>query len=131
VSLPYDYHRASCCNAPFLPLVTRDIIEHGFLCEHCGGTGAELEDLPPRVARHLTQWAEQYSDLHEVAHWEEAHRLAIGNYEEVFEQTAMQAEAMLEALPVAILPPLLDTFPALVWEDHDECLDIRPEELEI
>ncbi len=131
VALPFNYQRANCCHAPFLPLVTRDVIEHGLLCEHCGATGVEMEDLPPRVARHLTQWAEQYADLHEVAHWEEAHREAIGDYEDVFEQTAMQAQAMLEALPVAILPPLLDTFPAVVWEDHDECLDIRPEELEI
>lgn len=131
VSLPMEYERAPCCQAPFLPLVTRDVIEHGLLCEHCGGTGMDLDDLPEDLRRRLSQWADQYGDLHEVAHWEEDQRGGVAEYEEVFEQAADRAETMLEALPVTILPPLLEVVPAVVWEDHDECLDIRPEELEI
>jgi hypothetical protein len=26
---------------------------------------------------------------------------------------------------------LLDHYPAIVWEDHDECLEVRPEDVQL
>jgi hypothetical protein len=28
-----------------------------------------------------------------------------------------------------IVPHLLEQFPAVVWEDQDECLEVRPEDI--
>ncbi|MEO0453439.1 MAG: hypothetical protein AAFY98_04805 [Verrucomicrobiota bacterium] len=131
VSLPLGYTEAPCCKAPLVPLVTRDVIEHGLLCLHCGDTAMELDDLPAKSKRLLTQWARQYADVHEVAHWEDEEKAQVDDYEEAFEQAADFAGTLLESLPETILPGLLDLFPVIIWEDHDECLDVRPEELEI
>jgi hypothetical protein len=27
------------------------------------------------------------------------------------------------------MPPLLETYPAVIWEDQDECLEVRPEDV--
>ena len=27
------------------------------------------------------------------------------------------------------MPPLLEVYPAVIWEDQDECLEVRPEDV--
>jgi hypothetical protein len=27
------------------------------------------------------------------------------------------------------MPPLLEFYPAVIWEDQDECLEVRPEDV--
>ncbi len=128
---PSAYPQAACCPAPLLPLITRDIAVSGMICEHCGGTAVAFGDIPEPLRGRLTAWAEQYSVIHDVAHWDEARKKAEGEYQATFDQAAERAEAMLIELATEILPPMLDEYPAIIWEDHDECLDVRAEDLDL
>src|SRR5919205_364008 len=35
-TIPPAYLEAPCCRAPLLPLFTRDVLESGLICQHCG-----------------------------------------------------------------------------------------------
>src|SRR5512145_2499289 len=35
---PQAYPESSCCRAPLLPLLTRDVLDAGLVCQHCGET---------------------------------------------------------------------------------------------
>jgi hypothetical protein len=47
------------------------------------------------------------------------------------EEAAMQAEELLAQLSEDIVPLLLESVPAILWEDQDECLEVRPEDIEL
>ena len=126
---PSAYAEAPCCRAPLLPLVTRDIIESGLLCQHCGDTAVPLEDIPAELQAELKSWAEEYGPVHAVAHWEDRQRKSAGDYDQALEQAASQAEKLLAKVGRVILPRFLEYYPAVVWEDQDECLEVRPEDL--
>ena len=34
---PAAYPDSECCRAPLLPLLTRDVLESGLVCQHCSG----------------------------------------------------------------------------------------------
>ena len=129
VSPPGRYREAECCRAPLLPLFTRDLLESGLLCLHCGGTAVPFEDIPAPLQSALRKWAQEYADVHDVAHWEDAQRKAAGDYEQAVEEAAGRAEKLLARAARNPLPRMLESFPALVWEDQDECLDVRPEDI--
>jgi hypothetical protein len=129
--IPSDYTEASCCRAPLLPLLTREIGETGLICQHCGDTCLTLDELPDDSRRLLTQWHEEYRPVHEVAHWEEGRRRSAGDYEQQLESAAREAEQILARAGRDLAPGLLDYYPAVVWEDQDECLEVRPEDIEI
>jgi hypothetical protein len=40
-------------------------------------------------------------------------------------------ERLLTEAGKKIAPKLLEHFPAVVWEDQDECLGVRPEDVEL
>ena len=126
---PADYPDSSCCRAPVLPLFTRDIIENGLICQHCGETVTPFDELPAELAPGIREWAEEYAKVHAVAHWDDAQRKKAGNFDAAFEDAAKEAERLLLALSAEILPKMLDHFPAIVWEDQDECLEVRPEDI--
>src|SRR5947199_8232094 len=46
---PAAYTEAPCCRAPLLPLLTRDVLESGLVCQHCSGTAASFEELPAEL----------------------------------------------------------------------------------
>ncbi len=130
VNPPVDFPAAECCRAPLLPMVTRDVLENGLICLHCNGTALPLEELADGSLRErLSKWAEDYSSIHGVAHWDEIRQNKHPNYEQAFESAAQQSERLLAYQGVELAPALMEFFPAVIWEDQDECLQVRPEDI--
>jgi hypothetical protein len=130
VSPPGGYVEAGCCRAPLLPLFTRDIVESGLICQHCGETAVAWDDIPEGLQDPIRTWSSEYAAIHGVAHWEDAQRRRCSNYDEELERAAKQAEVLLTSARDKLVPLLLDHYSTLVWEDHDECLEVRPEDIE-
>ena len=79
----------------------------------------------------LEAWASEYGPVHAVAHWDDRQRKAARNYDRAFENAAKEAERMLAKAGRTLAPKLLEFYPALVWEDQDECLEVRPEDVSL
>jgi hypothetical protein len=126
---PAAYLESPCCRAPQLPLLTRDVRDCGLICQHCNETLVPFEDIPVTVRGRLELWATQYAPVHAVAHWDDRQRKRAGNYDRAYENAALEAERLLGRVGSEIAPSLLDHFAAVVWEDHDECLEVRPEDI--
>lgn len=122
---------AECCRAPLLPFFTRDIVANGLLCFHCGETAQPFEDLPFGIQTQFKDWGEKYAQAHAVAHWDDRQRREVSNYDAAFEDAAGRAEVFLKEAATQLLPQFLELYPALVWEDQDECLEVRPEDIEL
>jgi hypothetical protein len=129
-TVPADYLEAPCCRAPLLPLLTRDVVESGLVCEHCGATAVEFADLDASLQEEVKLWADQYGLVHQVAHWDDDKRKRFVDYDRAMEEAAEKAEQLLVDVGRQIAPKFLEFYPALVWEDHDECLEVRPEDIE-
>jgi hypothetical protein len=126
---PIAYTESPCCRAPILPLLTRDVAETGLICPHCDERLVEAVDLPGECSRLLLDWAGEYSPVHAVAHWDDRQRKSSGDYERAFEEAAKAAEMLLVRAGTEVAPALLDHYPAIIWEDQDECLEVRPEDV--
>jgi hypothetical protein len=129
VTPPAAYPESPCCRAPFLPLLTRDVRESGLICQHCGETLVPFEEIPAEIRNEIETWAQHYEPVHAVAHWDDRQRRGAGNYDAAFENAAEQAEHLLARASRELVPKLLQIYPAVVWEDHDECLEVRPEDV--
>ncbi len=126
---PRDYTDSTCCRAPLLPLITRDVIEQGLVCQHCNGTAIAFDDIPAEVQKQLREWSEKYTPIHQVAHWDDRQQKRSGNYDRALEDAATEAERLLATAGTKLAPALLEFYPAVLWEDQDECLDVRPEDI--
>ncbi|HYG21227.1 MAG TPA: hypothetical protein VEH04_00485 [Verrucomicrobiae bacterium] len=126
---PSAYSESPCCRAPFLPLLTRDVRDTGLICQHCNDTLVPVDEIPETVRESIETWATQYAPIHAVAHWDDRQRKSAGSYDHAFENAAKQAEALLVRAGGQISSRLLDFYPAIVWEDQDECLEVRPEDV--
>jgi hypothetical protein len=126
---PQAYSESACCRAPSLPLLTRDLPEAGLICQHCNETLLAFEEIPQPLQKELGSWAELYAPVHAVAHWDDRQRKSSGNYDRAYENAAHEAERLLGTLGGQLAPRLLDAYPAIVWEDQDECLEVRPEDV--
>ena len=126
---PPGYPESPCCRAPLLPLLTRDVRETGLVCQHCSETLVPFEEIPGAVAGELETWASEYAPIHAVAHWDDEQRKRAGGYERAYERAADEAERLLARAGGKLAPRLLDFYPAVVWEDQDECLEVRPEDV--
>ena len=126
---PPAYTEAVCCRAPLLPLLTRDALESGLVCQHCSATAVPLEEIPAELQSSLKSWAEEYAPVHAVAHWEDRQRKSVGDYDRAYENAARGTERLLAQVGAQIAPKFLDFYPAVVWEDQDECLEVRPEDI--
>jgi hypothetical protein len=126
---PAAYLESPCCRAPMLPFLTRDIRETGLICQHCADTLVPFDEIPDAVRGDLENWAVQYSPIHGVAHWDDRQRKGAGNYDRAYEQAAKEAEALLARAGQQLAPRLLEFYPAVIWEDQDECLEVRPEDV--
>ena len=131
VTPPAAYPESPCCRAPLLPLLTRDVQESGLICQHCSLTLVPFEEIPAELRTDLDRWATQYAPIHAVAHWDDRQRKSAGNYDRAFEQAAKEAERLLELVARQLLPKFLEHYPAVVWEDQDECLDVQPEDIHL
>ena len=130
-AIPQGYVEASCCGAPLLPWFTRDIIDVGLGCIHCSEPAVPFEEIPSQLQPALRKWADEYSPIHAVAHWEEFQRKTVDDYEEAYEEAAENAEKLLVFAGKRLVPQLAEFYPTIVWEDHDECLEVRPEDIEV
>ena len=128
---PAAYPDSPCCRAPFLPLLTRDVRDSGLICQHCGETLVPFDDLPAELRPSLASWAADYQPVHAVAHWDEGKQKSVPDYDEAYEDAAEKAEELLALAGRELAPRLLEHYPALVWEDQDECLEVRPEDVAI
>src|SRR2546425_1067745 len=126
---PPAYAEAPCCRAPLLPLLTRDVLESGLVCQHCSEAAVPFEELPAELRSRIKAWAEEYSGIHAVAHWDDRQRKRVSNYDRAFEEAATKAEKLLAVVATEIAPKLAEHYPAVVWEDQDECLEVRPEDI--
>jgi hypothetical protein len=126
---PAAYTESPCCRAPMLPLLTRDVHEAGLICQHCNETLVAFEDIPDAVRQNLESWAERYGPVHAVAHWDDAQRKSSGDYDRAYEKAAKDAERLLAEAGASIAKGLLEFYPSVVWEDQDECLEVRPEDV--
>lgn len=129
-SAPHGYPEAPCCRAPLLPLFTREITESGLVCQHCAGNAVAYEDIPADLHPPFEAWSKEYAAVHAVAHWDDSQRRSVKHYDRELERAAEKAEGLLAKAGLTLIPLLLDHYPAVVWEDQDECLDIRPEDIE-
>jgi hypothetical protein len=127
-TFPAAYAEAECCHAPLLPLLTRDVKESGFGCMHCGGTAVEFADIAEPLRTELAAWADEYAPVHAVAHWEDEKQKPAKRYQDKLEDAAQSAEQLL-ARGHALARKLLDVYPTVIWEDQDECLEVRPEDI--
>jgi hypothetical protein len=126
---PGAYQEAPCCRAPLLPLLTRDVNESGLVCQHCGDSAVPFAEIPPDLQDELRRWAEEYATHHNVAHWDEQQRKDCVDYDVELENAATAVEELLQEAGRQLAPKLLDAFPAVIWEDQDECLEVRPEDI--
>jgi hypothetical protein len=90
-----------------------------------------FEDIPPAVQAELNSWAAEYAPVHAVAHWDDRQRKSAGDYDHAYETAAENAERLLARAGSKLAPRLLEFYPAVVWEDQDECLEVRPEDVEL
>lgn len=130
VTVPANYAVADCCQTPLLPMITRDVHESGLICIHCNETAIGSNHLPADSKSQLIDWARQYAEYHEVAHWDDRRKGTEEHYGKELEKAAQQASQLMAAAASDIFPALLEQFPSVVWEDHDECLSVRPDEIE-
>jgi hypothetical protein len=128
---PAAYADSPCCRSPLLPLVTRDVRDSGLICQHCNETLVPFEEIPAGVRSELDLWAQQYAPVHAVAHWDDRQRRSSGNYDHAYDNAAKEAERLLANAGREVIPKLLEYYPAIIWEDQDECLDVRPEDVEL
>jgi hypothetical protein len=126
---PGEYPESACCRAPLLPLITRDVVDHGLICQHCNGTAVAFDDVPVDLRPMLKNWATEYAPIHQVAHWDDRQKKRSANYDDAMEEAAEGAERLLAAAGNKLAPALLEFYPVVVWEDQDECLDVRPEDI--
>ncbi len=128
---PAAYAESACCRAPMLPLLTRDVRETGLICQHCGDTLVPFSELPASLQGELEAWGSQYANVHAVAHWDERQRREVPDYDRALDDAAEQAERLLAQAGRELAPKLLDFYPAVAWEDMDECLEVRPEDVKL
>ncbi len=128
---PSAYSEAPCCRAPLLPLLTRDVLEAGLVCQHCSETAIPFDEIPEQLQAEIKSWAEEYAAVHAVAHWDEPKQRRVSDYDEEFENAATTTEKLLAIAGSRLAPKLAEFYPALVWEDQDECLEVRPEDIEL
>jgi hypothetical protein len=130
-TMPGTYVESPCCHSPALPLLTRDVRESGLVCLHCSETLAPFDEIPADIRGDLQDWAQQYEPVHAVAHWDDRQRRRAGSYDTAFEGAAQQAEKFLAQAGKDLAPRLLNHYPAAIWEDQDECLEVRPEDVSL
>ncbi len=128
---PAAYSESPCCRAPFLPLLTRDARESGLICQHCNETLVPFDEIPAEIRGEIESWVRQYEPVHAVAHWDDRQRRRAGNFDAAYENAAQEAEKLLAYAGKELAPKLLNFYAAAVWEDQDDCLEVRPEDVPI
>ena len=90
-----------------------------------------FDELPIELRVILEPWAKEYEPIHAVAHWDDRQRKRVGNYDGAYENAAQSAEKLLSIAGRDLAPKLLDSYATVIWEDQDECLEVRPEDVRL
>ena len=98
---------------------------------HCDEVLLPADELPGECRPAILAWAGEYAPVHAVAHWDDHQRKSSGDFDRAFEAAAKNAEVLLARAGTEIAPLLLDHYPAVIWEDQDECLEVRPEDVKL
>ena len=114
-----------------LPMLTRDVHEAGLICEHCSDSLVPFEEIPEAVRGALETWSKKYQTTHAVAHWDDRQRKSAGDYGRALEKAADEAERLLAEAGKDLAVRLLEFYPTVVWEDQDECLEVRQEDVKL
>ena len=88
-----------------------------------------FEEIAAVLQPDLRAWAESYRPVHAVAHQEDPQPTFTPGREHSLETAAREAEKLLAVMGQQIAPRFLDWYPVIIWEDQDECLEVRPEDL--
>jgi len=128
-NIPAGFSPSPCCRAPFLPLLTRDIVQSGLICQHCTETLVSFEDLPDELKKLVQPWADMYADVHAVAHWTDQQIKRSPDYDQDCDEAAGKAEVLLGQAACMLSPRFLEHYPVILWEDQDECLEVLPEDI--
>ena len=88
-----------------------------------------FDEIETGLQKEIRPWTEKYLSVHAVAHWDDAQRKREGNYQTRLDEAAEQAEELLAVAGRQVVPLLLESYPAVVWEDQDDCLEVRPEDV--
>lgn len=131
VSVPVAFYESSCCRAPIAPLLTRDVMETGLICQHCSETVVAFDELPSELQEAVKNWSADYAPIHAVAHWDDRQRKTVPNYDKAYENAAQRAEKILAFAGTKLAPQFLEHYPMIIWEDQDECLEVTPEDIEL
>ena len=126
---PAAYSESPCCHAPMLPLLTRDVRDSGLICQHCNDTLVPFDEIPSAIRGDVEAWAALYAPVHAVAHWDDRQRKSAGDYDRAYDQAAKEAENLLARAGSQLAPKFLEFYPVVIWEDQDECLEVRPEDV--
>src|SRR5438445_10132197 len=60
---PAAYHEAPCCRAPLVPLLTRDVLDAGLICQYCGDPCVPFDEVAPALQKEIRPWAENYAPI--------------------------------------------------------------------
>jgi hypothetical protein len=131
VTIPAAYTEATCCRAPLLPLFTRDALDSGLVCQHCSETAIPFDEIPAPLQSAIRSWAEEYASIHSVAHWDDQQRKLSGDYNRALSNASNEAQRLLVYAGAKLIPQFLEHYPAVVWEDQDECLEVKPEDVQL
>ena len=112
-----------------VPVFTRYVLSSGLMCHQCGETAIEFADIPEVLKPGTQSWASEYAGIHEIAHYDEDRLRQIADYEQMFEQAATDAETFLAMAAKELLPKFVEYYPAVIWEDQDECLEVEPKDI--
>ena len=126
---PAPFVDAPCCRAPSLPLFSRDVVEMGLICQHCSETLVPFEEIPSELQGAVEGWSQRYAAIHAIAHWDDRQRRGVPDYDRALDDAANEAENLLVQVGRDLMPRFLEFFPAIIWEDQDECLEVRPEDV--
>ena len=120
VKPPIDFPRRML-SGTVVPDGDAGCLKNGLICFHCNGTAVPL-DLEDESLRKGWLNGLKIIQAYGVAHWDETRRNSHVNYEQAFEDAAQQSEQLLAYQGVELAPALVEFFPAVIWEDQDECL---------
>ena len=102
------------------------VLQKNGACLHRPGKEKALK----KVRAEVEVWAQQYEPVHAVAQWDDRQRRGAGNYDAAYENAAEQSEQLLARAGRELAPKLLQIYPTIVWEDQDDCLEVRPEDVQ-
>ena len=88
-----------------------------------------FDELPAELQPTIQRWANDYAAVHAVAHWDDQQRKSVDDYDQACDAAADKAETLLGFAANQLLPRFLDHYPAVLWEDQDECLEVLPEDI--